>query len=463
VAEHNRAFYLDLANKKWEAVEITETGWRVVADPPVKFCRPRGMLPLPYPVAGGSVKELRKFVNVASSEDWALLLAWVVKALRPKGPYPVLVLHGEQGSAKSTLTRLLKMLTDPSESPLRAEPRELRDLVIAAENSWCLALDNLSHLPPWLSDALCRLATGGGFATRELYTDKEEAIFNSQRPTILNGIEELATRADLLDRSMIFYLPEIPEEKRKTEEDFWAEFEQARPQILGALLDSVSTALRDHRHIKMNLLPRMADFAKWAVAAEPSLGLTPGTFWRAYAGNREASNDLALEGSPVAAVVRRVAEEEGKWSGTAQELLEKLGRGEEEKTTRSRSWPRSPRALSNTLRRLAPNLRAVGVRVEFSREGKKGRRIIAIRQEQVGKFASASSADGEMPRENGGLGVGAKADATDMADASASSAEKASEINGADATDATDAKNPPHSNDWQAGERGAPHDWGELE
>ncbi len=129
----------------------------------------------------------------------------------------MLVLHGEQGSAKSTLVRILRALIDPNTAALRAAPRDERDLVIAARNSWCLALDNLSHLPDWLSDALCRLATGSGFATRELYTDAEETIFAAQRPIVLNGIEELATRGDLLDRALLLYLPAIPEAQRHDE------------------------------------------------------------------------------------------------------------------------------------------------------------------------------------------------------------------------------------------------------
>jgi hypothetical protein len=110
--------------------------------------------------------------------------------------------------------RVLRALVDPNTAALRTTPRDERDLVIAANNGWLMALDNLSHLPDWLSDALCRLATGNGFATRELYTDAEEAIFATQRPIVKNGIEELATRGDLLDRSIVLYLPTIAEDQR---------------------------------------------------------------------------------------------------------------------------------------------------------------------------------------------------------------------------------------------------------
>jgi hypothetical protein len=196
LAGHDGCIYLDLANEAWEVIEITTTGWQVMVEPPVRFRRPRGMSPLPHPIHGGGIEELRAFVNVPCDResDRILLVAWLLAALRPCGPYPVLVLHGEQGSAKSTAARLLRALIDPNRAPLRAEPRDGRDLMIAATNGWCLSLDNLSHVPPWLSDAICRLATGGGFATRALYTDSDEVLFDAQRPVILNGIEELATR-----------------------------------------------------------------------------------------------------------------------------------------------------------------------------------------------------------------------------------------------------------------------------
>ena len=154
---------------------------------------------------------------------------------------------GEQGSAKSTLQRVLRALIDPNKAPIRSLPRDERDLMIAATNGWCLAFDNLSHLQDWQSDALCRISTGGGFAARELYTDQDETILDVQRPVMLNGIEEVVTRNDLLDRSIIVYLPSIPPERRQPEKRFWREFEQARPAILGAILDAVSTALATRR------------------------------------------------------------------------------------------------------------------------------------------------------------------------------------------------------------------------
>src|SRR5262249_27352250 len=165
VAEHDGAIYLDRADPEWTAIRIAPTGWKVVKDAPVKFRRARGMQVLPIPVRGGSIDDLAPFINVWDESLWRLIIAWLVGALCPRGPYPILVLNGEQGSAKSTLARVLRKLIDPHTVPLRRPPRNERDLMIAGVNGRVVSLDNLSHLSAWLSDTLSSLATGGGFGT----------------------------------------------------------------------------------------------------------------------------------------------------------------------------------------------------------------------------------------------------------------------------------------------------------
>src|SRR5260221_11786230 len=215
----------------WRAVEIDPTGWRVNDIPPVRFRRAAGMQPLPMPVPGGSVETLRSFLNVKSGSHFILVVAWALAVLRNRGPYPVLVLSGEQGSAKSTFTAILRALLDPNTAPLRALPREDRDLFIAARNGHVLAYDNVSALPAWISDTLCRLATGGGFAMRQLYTGQDEVLFDATRPVILNGIEDIVTRPDLADRALFLTLEPIPEERRRPPPGIWSSFEKEHPPI----------------------------------------------------------------------------------------------------------------------------------------------------------------------------------------------------------------------------------------
>jgi hypothetical protein len=389
--------YLDLANDRWEAVEITAIGWRVVGDPPVKFRRSRGMLPVPHPVPGGSLDLLRPYVNAAGDADWRLFVAWLLGAIRPKGPYAVLTVYGGHGSTKSSLSRIARTLLDPNSAPLRSEPRDVRDIMIAAANGWTLAFDNLSHLPAWLSDALCRLATGGGLSTRELYTDADETLFFAQRPILLNGIEEMVTRPDLLDRALILHLPSIDPTKRRAEKEFWEAFEAVRPQILGALCDAVSMALMMQPSVHLHALPRLADFAQWATAAEPALGWPPGTFIQDYTANGATAHALTLETSPVAQPVLDLAET-GDWEGTASALLEKLNDFVTEQTRHQKTWPNSPQALSNALRRLAPTLTAEGVEVDWPKRTS-SRRLITIRRVPVSGVTPVTSVTGpdELP------------------------------------------------------------------
>jgi hypothetical protein len=290
--------------------------------------------------------------------------------MRPRGPYPVIVLAGEQGTCKSTFAAVLRALIDPSVSALRALPRGDRDLFIAAFNGWILAFDNVSVLPDWMSDTICRLATGGGFATRQLYSDTDEPLFDATRPVILNGIEDVVVRPDLADRAIFLTLDPVPDQNRRAEEEFRAAFEKDRPQILGALLDMMAQGLRYLPDIKLERLPRMADFAKWGVACERTI-FPPGSFIAAYNSNRRGAVEIVLEGDIVAPVLRAfMASKIKPWTGTATELLASLSESAGESISKAKEWPKTPKTLSGRLRRAASFLRTVGIKITFDRDGK---------------------------------------------------------------------------------------------
>jgi hypothetical protein len=390
VAGPNGCIYIDLADRDWRAIEIDEDGWRVIDTPPVYFRRSSGMKPLPEPVAGGSLKDdLRPLLNVKTDDEFTLTVAWLLAALCPTGPYPVLALAGEQGSAKSMRANFLRALVDPNSVPLRTLPRSEHDLFIAARNSHVLAHDNASGLPDWLSDAFCRLATGGGFSTRELYTDQDEVLFGSKRPIILNGIDDIATRPDLADRSIVQSLAAISDETRKLERELWAEFERKRPRILGALLTAVSHGVKTLPDVKLDRKPRMADFAVWVTACEGALW-NKGTFTAAYTGNIEEAVETVLENDEVAIALRKYVEmtPEG-FTGRASDLLKALNGVATETQQKAKGWPKSPAVLAKTLRRIAPPLRRIGIDVAFDRENRQRKIIIA--SVKIGKTPSQPS------------------------------------------------------------------------
>jgi hypothetical protein len=412
--------HLDLGDATWRAVEIDATGWRVIDNPPVRFRRAAGMQPLPVPVAGGSIEVLRSFLNVQSDNDFVLVVAWALAVLRNRGPYPVIILSGEQGSAKSTFSAILRALLDPNTAPLRALPREDRDLFIAASNGHVLAFDNVSGLPGWISDTLCRLATGGGFAVR----DQDEVLFDAARPVILNGIEEIVTRPDLADRAVFLTLQPIPEERRRPEQELWAAFDAERPRILGVLLDAVVVGLKRLPETRLEKLPRMADFALWVTACEAALW-PAGTFWSAYCGNRDEAVEGVIDADPIATAVRAVMATRTVWTGTASDLLGALAEVVGERVAKSKTWPDGPRALAGRLRRAATFLRKIGIEIGFGREGRARTRTINITTiqtfstpEKPGAEPSAPSASSApMPKSSPASGFAALSGRTVARDA----------------------------------------------
>jgi hypothetical protein len=345
VGAHDGKLYLDLTDKAWRAVEIDTGGWRVIDKPPVRFRRTSGMQPLPIPVPGGSIESLRDFLNVKSDSDFVLVVAWALACLRNRGPYPVLALSGEQGAAKSTFSAMMRALLDPNTAPLQALPREDRDLFVAANNGHVLAFDNVSGLPTWISDTICRLATGGGFSVRQLYTDQGEVLFNATRPVILNGIEDNITRSDLADRAIFLMLESIPEARRRPEAELWAAFEAERPRILGALLDMVVTGLKRLPGTRLPKPPRMTDFALWATACETAVW-SDGTFMAAYDGNRDEAVEGVIDADPVATTVRILMATQKARRGTASELLAALSELASDRVNKSKTgrtaqerWP----------------------------------------------------------------------------------------------------------------------------
>src|SRR2546425_1134060 len=377
IAEQAGHIYLDLADEHWRAVDIGPDGWGVIGCPPVRFRRPAGMLPLPVPQQGGSIECLNSFLNLASRDDFVLIVAWLLAALRSGGPYPLLAISGEQGSAKTVLSKLLKALIDPNAAPVRSLSREERELMIAANNGYLLAFDNVSGLPVWLSDTLCRLASGGSFAVRQLYSDDGEVLFEAARPILLNGIEEVISRPDLGDRAILLTLAPIGEAQRRPESELWHEFEIARPRTLGALLDAVVHGLRGLGGVHLHRLPRMADFALWAAACETALW-PAGTFARAYAANRRTAIEGMIEADPVAACIRGLMAERAAWTGSAADLLRAADFIGGDVWKRSAGWPKTPRALAGRLRRAQTFLRTLGIEVTFSREGRAGTRMISV-------------------------------------------------------------------------------------
>jgi len=387
VAKIGDKIYFDLVRDDWQVVEINPEGWRVVKDSPVHFVRDSKLAEaVPIPV-DGHITDLRPFVNV-SDQDFPLVAGWLVHTLCRTGPRLHLGIMGEQGTAKSTLTRMLKALVDPSSVPLRSLPKDEENLLITAESSWVLAIDNVSSIRLGMADALCRMSTGGGFGKRELYTDGEEFVIDAQRNVILNGIStDLFARPDLAERTVILELEPI--QKRIAESELWEEFQEARPKILGALFTAASYGLSHEATTKLTNSPRMIDAMRWIVACENDPDWQEATsFLEEYERMQEDSILTTLDYNPVARLTRQfmsrqpVVEggEYREWNGTASELKAELEflhsvTGGERRPDR---WPADSANFGSVLKRVEPSLRLAGITI--SKKRTKTTRALCIRQ-----------------------------------------------------------------------------------
>jgi hypothetical protein len=392
VASFDGGIYLDLCRGDNQAVHVTAAGWQVVSDPPVVFLTKQDMAPLPPPQPGGSIDELRDFVNVAE-DDFSLYLGWLLDALKGRKPYAVLVVNGEQGSGKSTFSVLSGDLLDPcKEAKTKNLPKDVRDLAVLASNRHLLAFDNISWLSEEMSDALCRLATGSGMVLRSLYSNADEQVFGGARPVLLNGIPEIGDRSDFLGRTVKVTLRAIPEDQRQGEKALLRRFEQRRPFILGALCSLLSNGLKNEGRVTADRMPRMADTFLWLKACEVGTGLKLAD---AFAENlRENVKGLALEtllGRSLLDFLRDQAKHH-VWSGPANELhdylrvyWERACGGSHKEMDR---YPGNARALSGRLTEMMASLRENGIVVEKGRRG--AGRAIAI--DAPGYFCRPSTA-----------------------------------------------------------------------
>jgi hypothetical protein len=379
--------YVDLGDADWRAVEIDSDGYRLVPHPPGLFIRPPGFGRLPEPIVGGRVHDLVSVLNV-DHRDFDIVVIFLLGALRPRGPYPLLNFHGEQGSAKSTNSYVVKAVIDPSAVMLQGRSKEAHDLVVALKNKWLVAIDNMSSMTQAVADVLCCVATGAGASYNRKYTDDEEVLFNITRPVVFNGISDLAGyRPDLLDRSLRVQCPPIMDDNRRTEEDVLAELQGILPGVLGALYSAVASAIRRLPEVaRLGLaLPRLADVALWAEAAAPALGWDQGYASELMLGRRGANRAALLDTQPLTQPIVAFAKAAGPsgWEGTATDLLGLLkSRRDPLGILDDSLWPKQANRFSGQLDLLTPALRDRGVIITRRRTGPKGTRLISIHYEQ---------------------------------------------------------------------------------
>lgn len=348
VANHNGGLWLDLGDSTGRAIHINAADGWTIAVPPILFYRTALSGELPKPNREGDIKEIFKYLNVCA-DDQPLILAWLIAALHTDISHPVLSFGGEQGSGKTTAQKILTQIIDASPVPVRKPPRDAEQWIVAAQGSWVVGLDNMSSIPPWLSDSICRAVTGEGDIRRKLYTDGEHAVFSFRRCIILNGIDLGAIRGDLAERMVPIELDMITENSRLYEDDIWQEWEQIHPRLLGVILNLAAQVVAVMPSISLTSKPRMADFARILAAVDQALD----TQGLQHYLNKQRS--LATE-SLTADVFISAMEALGEFTGSAAELLDNVLSPER----LPKGWPQNARAVTIRLKRQGPVMRKAG-------------------------------------------------------------------------------------------------------
>lgn len=358
-AKHEGAYFLDLGEEgNGHAVRVVPGSWAVEDSPPVHFRRSKSMRPIATPSQGGDLAPLWEIANIPE-EFRVLVVAWLCECLRPETPFLILELTGEEGSAKSTTQRALRTLIDPNASLVDAPPRGEEDLLLSAADALVCSIENVSHLSAPMQDVFCRLATGSGLKKRKLYSDAEVVTLTVKRPVVLNGIAEVVTASDMVNRTVTVDLPRLTG-GHKEESSLWSVFESSLDRIRGAFLDIFAEALRRLPEV---VLPkcdddRMASFMRLGMAVAEAMGKDKEAFLGPYLRTRQEAGERILEGNPVgAAVLEWIDRNPQGGTFTPKEWMDKLKPGASGDAT----WPKTPKGLSSAFKRLAPALRRQGV------------------------------------------------------------------------------------------------------
>ncbi|MEU6160941.1 ATP-binding protein [Streptomyces sp. NPDC047130] len=364
------ATWLDLGRNDGQSVRIHPTGWDITVPDPREVCWRRtqltGELPLPAKDTDGKgIDRLLQLCNFANAETECLAVAWLIGCLGPSVPVPAPFLTGPQGAGKSTGGRMLVRIVEGMSGDLRRAPKDEENLIAAVAAGWVTALDNLSHMTPDLSDAMCCIVTGAENVKRALYTDGDVVRARYRRPMLLTGIDVGVIRPDLAERLLPLRLerPKV----RRTEAELWTEYEEALPVILGSLLDLTVKVRAAEAETPTDL--RMADFAHLCAQFDAATGLGA---LAAYRRSLDDLNDDVIEGDLLAQTVLKHAN--SMEPGTVQQMtstewlsyLSRLYSGDELRPL-PRGWPTTGKVLSDRLKRLQPTLAARGLLIDWGR------------------------------------------------------------------------------------------------
>jgi hypothetical protein len=377
--------YIDIADENCSVIKITPSGWEIMQSPPILFRRYSHQKPLPTPAIGGRLSSLHDHLSIKSDGDKWLVEAWLVACAFPDIPRPAILFHGPQGSSKTTSARCLKAIVDPSLTESVDLGKSSSELAQILDHHGIPSFDNLSNISTWAADLLCRAVSGGAFSKRELYSDDNDIILVFQRAMILTGINIPTHAPDLLDRMLLIELERISPDKRVDETTFWSNFDAHKPMLFGALLDAIVGTLRHLPIVKLNRMPRMADFARIACAYAEYTGFGADKMLDVIMQHTVRQTEEVLDSDPLASYIRGFVQKNKHWEGTPSELLTLLNQSAP--SPRPDGYPKNASGLSRHLNVLKATLNDVGISITASKSGE-GRKIIL---KQVAEMPSLPS------------------------------------------------------------------------
>ena len=357
-------------------VRVDEKGWEIDSAPPVHFRAVKNLQPLPAPAAGGKLEDVAEWVNLKTDRDRRLFLTYVTLVALPHIPRPILQTTGVMGAGKTTASRIVKRLWDPTGN--EAVTIDRRDFLQKAAHCYILMLDNQNSLPEWFQDTLCRLVTGESDSKRILYSDDEDLVWSMQRAVLLNGINPPSDRGDVQDRTLPIELERLDKRDRLPEDDFWLQFSLKQPELLGAVFDALAGALRARHTVKLAERPRLADWGLYAAALYESQGWGVDAFVEDWKGVEETQHQGTLDGSIVAQAVILYMKDKDRVELSAAKLHAALvGRAEDDLDLKDdKTWPKTGRILWKKIREVTPLLEAHGIRTYRKNDNRTGRPIV---------------------------------------------------------------------------------------
>ncbi len=392
----NETVYIDIGDKDWNILKITPDSIQIIQEQVIKFKRFRHMKPIIFDL-NAEIKDINlilKHVPLQDEEDKILYKTYLALLFLEKIPTVILIVFGPQGSGKTVVLKFTRSLADPSSLGMLSLAKNIKELVQQVSHHYLPFYDNVSYINKTFSDFLCRAVTGEGYSKRELYTDDEDIIYNYRRKVAMNGINLPGQEADFLDRCLTIHLARINKKFRRTEEDLWRDFEIDRPKITGAILKVVQKSLQKIKEIKIDNLPRMADYTKWGEAISQVLGEEPGKFTDTYFNKIDKLNKEALEANPIGICIAELMDNFDTWGGTPTELLDTLTPiAETLRLDKNPQWPKGSQVLTRKINEISSNLEDEGIKFEFGHTGK--RRFIKLTKETVNTVSTVKNEEND--------------------------------------------------------------------